>query len=133
MGKIVNFNSQMYNLLYDKGITKTVLFSIPESLEKSEGSFVVVELPYSLKPIDISNYGVYDSYVKFTIFAKDLIRNTASMADFKKLERISDSIEDLLPFKGDGFTIMKSRTIVTPKSTKLHYSYMVVTAPVLFK
>ena len=62
--RISDFYREMYDLLTKNSITNTVLNTYPDSIELEDESFVVVELPYAIKDIDISTYDVRTTFAR---------------------------------------------------------------------
>ena len=122
----------MFELVRDKDISSMVLYTYPDSLDHGGDSFVVVELPYSMRDLDISDYDVRTSYARFSFFAKDKIYKTARMPNIAELERMSDVLYNLLPYRGSDFSMMSPRTVLMPKRADTHYHYMIINVPIVF-
>lgn len=137
MKRITNFLSNMYNHIYDLGVTDTILFSYPESLDQkateSLTDFIVVEIPYSMRSLLISNDGLVSTYAKITFFAKDNAYKGSRQADYSKLETMHSKMAESLPFITKDFKLTKSNIVIPPKKASIHFHYMVINAPLLFK
>ena len=133
--RIRGFYAEMYDLLYSNNISKTILNTYPDALDavKSEGSYAIVELPYSIRSIDISDYDVKNTFARFTFFAQDKTYLGSRMPNVRELERMVDSFLDLLPFRGDGFELMYPRSAIPPKKADTHYHYCILNVPVIFR
>jgi len=130
--RIQTFYKEMYDLIREHKISDMVLYTYPDSLDHGGDSYVVVELPYSMRDMDISDYDVRTSYAKFSFFAKDRIYKTARMPNIEELERMADELYSLLPRRGSEFSMMSPRTVLMPKRAETHYHYMVINVPIVF-
>lgn len=130
--RIQTFYKEMYNLLKGKGINDTILNTYPDSLESASDSFVVVELPYSLRDIDISDYDVKNTYARVSFFAKDKIYKTSRMPNIKELERMVDDFIPIFPQMGTRYSMMMPKVVIMPKKADAHYHYTVVNVPIIF-
>lgn len=130
--RIQTFYKEMYNLMKQEDISNVILNTYPDSLKDGGETYVVVELPYSLRNIDISDFDVMNSYAKFSFFAKDRILNTTRVPNIIPLEDMIDKFRGLFPFKGDGYSLMTPRVVILPKKADAHYHYAVVNVPIVF-
>lgn len=130
--RIQTLYKEMYNLIKSKGISDVILNTYPDSLDTGGDKYVVVELPYSLRDIDISNYDVKTSYARFTFFAKDKVYKTSRMPDIVAIETMLDAFTGIFPYVGTNYSMMNPRAVIMPKRADAHYHYAIVNVPVIF-
>lgn len=131
--RISDFYREMYDLLTNNSITNTVLNTYPDSIELEDESFVVVELPYAIKDIDISTYDVRTTFARFSFFAKDKIYKGSRMPNVVEMERMVDSFKGVFPYVADNFSITLPRTVIPPKKASSHHHYCILNVPVVFR
>lgn len=130
--RIQTFYKEMYNLIKSEGISDTILNTYPDSLDTGGDSYIVVELPYSLRNIDISDYDVMNTYAKISFFAKDKSYKTSRMPDITTLEAMTDKFLSLFPRIGSNYSMMTPRAVILPKKASTHYHYTVINVPIIF-
>ena len=131
--RISNFYKEMYSLLVNNSITATVLNTYPDSLDNVGDSFVVVELPYAFKDIDISDYDVRTTFARFSFFAKDGTYKGSRMPNIVAIEKMIGAFKGVFPKRYDGFSITKPNTVIPPKKASSHYHYAIMNVPVVFR
>ena len=131
--RISDFYREMYDLLTKNSITNTVLNTYPDSIELEEESFVVVELPYAIKDIDISTYDVRTTFARFSFFAKDNTYKGSRMPNVVEMERMVDRFKGVFPYVTDNFSITLPRTVIPPKKASSHHHYCILNVPVVFR
>ncbi|MGL5262670.1 MAG: hypothetical protein ACRC9P_09850 [Bacteroides sp.] len=131
--RISDFYREMYDLLTKNSITNTVLNTYPDSIELEDESFVVVELPYAIKDIDISTYDVRTTFARFSFFAKDNVYKGSRMPNVIEMERMVDSFKGVFPYVTDNFSITLPRTVIPPKKASSHHHYCILNVPVVFR
>ena len=130
--RIQIFYKEMYDFILNNKISDTIFNTYPDSFDGLADSYVIVELPYSHRNIDISTFDVKTSFARFTFFAKDKVYKTARMPNIVEIERMTDSILELLPFTGSNYSLMIPRTVIPPKKANSQYHYAVINVPILF-
>lgn len=131
--RISDFYREMYDLLTKNSITNTVLNTYPDSIELEGESFVVVELPYAIKDIDISTYDVRTTFARFSFFAKDNAYKGSRMPNVVEMERMVDRFKGVFPYVTDNFSITLPRTVIPPKKASSHHHYCILNVPVVFR
>lgn len=131
--RISDFYREMYDLLTKNSITNTVLNTYPDSIELEGESFVVVELPYAIKDIDISTYDVRTTFARFSFFVKDNTYKGSRMPNVVEMERMVDRFKGVFPYVTDNFSITLPRTVIPPKKASSHHHYCILNVPVVFR